>query len=255
MAWFTPSGQPTLNDGSTASNPPTVDIQTEVGGTPMFKEDYAPQSASVVTESERVQGREAYELFDGLRILGKDINSAGLANNKFLKYDSTNEQWVVSDATGTSNLSDLADVADGTPTTFDTLKWGGSSWDFLSGISSSYLASPVGNNVTFGITDGSAEVRIQGGSTSNDKKISFGYTNGSTYTEQWTLGNEDTQHFTIKDKDGHTGLKIAEDTNLVTMERMRLNDQGTQTANSGSMYYNSTSNEWFMSIDDGIVGG
>ena len=119
MAWFTPSGQPLSRTDTSAQNPPNVDIAIDVGGTPMFREDYAPHSESVVTEADRLQGREAYELFDGLRLIGKDINSAGLADNKFLKYDANNQQWVIADATGTANLADLNDVQDGTPSTFD----------------------------------------------------------------------------------------------------------------------------------------
>ena len=238
MAWFTPSGQPVDNPNSTASNPPNVDITTEVGGTPMFKEDYDPNNDQQVTEAERVQGREAYELFDGLRILGKDIQSGGLSNNKFLKFDSASDSWVLSSATGDSNLADLNDVQDGTPSNLDMLGFQNNQWEYLSGVTSNFLASPVGNNVTFGITDGAGELRIQGGTTADDKRLSFGYNNSGSYAEQWTFGVDSTTDFNLEKADGTVVLSANTAQETVRIKKLLVSaETSAPTALEGGIYY------------------
>jgi len=235
MSWFTPSGQQVTNEGTTASNPPNVDIQTEVGGTPMFKEVYDPNNDEMVTEAERVQGREAYELFDGLRLLGKDIQSSGLGDQKFLKFDAGSDSWVLSTATGSSNLADLNDVEDGTPSDNDIISYVNSQWSFTSGLSTPHFSNPMGNNVTFGLTDSDSQIRIQGGQDTDDKFVSFGHTNASSvYTEQVRMGVNGANTFTIEKSDGTALLGI--NNGIVETPKLRISNNSTQTAVQGALY-------------------
>ncbi|MAE83537.1 MAG: hypothetical protein CMB80_12415 [Flammeovirgaceae bacterium] len=248
MAWYSTTGAPQANMDSNASAPITQDVAQFVGH-PMYAEEYDVDGDLSVTNSDRVGGREAYELYDGLRLIGKDIDTSGLADNKFLKYDAGNSKWVLTDATGTANLADLADVEDGSPSSQDMLFWGGTEWQFLSGISTSQLSSPMGSPLTIGTTDSDGELRIEGGSTSA-KILSFGKDVSGTYTEQFHIQVNDTE-LQIEGAGGNGALKVDNGSGLVTIPIITIEGRTLTSTNAheGGIVYDTDTDEWFVSGD------
>ena len=217
-------------------------------GSPMFAEDYDQDQNLQVDNADLVGGRSSDELFDGTRILGYSIDASGLGNNKVLKYDSTQENWVFADPTGTSNLADLADVEDGTPDASDTIKWSGSEWQF-SGVTLLMMDQPIGSGFKVGTTDSTGELVIMGVEDSQ-KSLVFKSQVGELLQERWSISvDEDVDSGALVIESSNSmAMKIHTATGRVEMESIQImGHSSAPTQVAGGLYFNTTDETLYFS--------
>jgi hypothetical protein len=230
---------------------PTVDAVIE--GTPMFVEDYDQDYDFVVDNSSLVGGRTGDELFAGTRIVGKAVDDSGIGDNKILRYDLGDDKFVFATATGESNLADLADVEDGTPSDNDTIKWSGAEWQF-GGVTLLMVDQPIGSGFKVGTVDSVGEMVIMGVEDA-EKSLTFKSQVGELLQTRWKItvdDNVDSGALKITSSSPNSkSLSIDKETGKVEMESIHLQGQTTHPIQvAGGLYFNSTDEAIYMAVSE-----
>ncbi len=246
---FTPTGQP----WSENPLPPEQDAGGTIG-TPMFQEDYDYDRDFEVQNTQLHGGRTVDEVYDGIRLLGYPIKSAGLADNKFLRFDESDQAWVIGDASGVTNMTDLADFNSGASQDVSEVPvWKGTYWDSEI-LTQSSFQKPL-NGLVCGATSGEGKLQIS--SVENEvRALAFSLDDGTqSFTDKARIYMDDNDpDFTDGDKclifQAGSGEKVAvRDSGIMQFQ----GHSSEPNAKTGGIYYSHTTQSWYLGIEEEVA--